>query len=528
VNLKPATSKTGSESRRQLDGSILLSRRTLLGTSGVAFGAAFLPGLRSGDAMAQTPAATPVVDELVIDLAGAPVSINPFVAYSARDWSIVHSIYDAPVGFAPDGSIQPLAAESFETADGKTFTVKLREALTFHDGTPVTAEAIQRAVTAMQNADSQAAGLFAGITSVKADGLTAIIECDTPSPWLPAQIATWLVLIPESWTPDNALTAPVGSGPFRFEAEEAGSSISLVRNEAYTWHSPKGEALAGKVTYRFVPEPGTRVADLTSGSAGIIVDLGADQTETVNDAGAQVITEPIVASAWIRIANDVAPFDDERVRQALNYAVDVESIAQALVSTESHRIASLFPDERALGFDASLKPYAYDPDKAKSLLSEAGVSEGQKLEFEVTSSASQDVAEAIAAQLGDVGFDVSIVSSELATFNGQWTEKSAPPLRLVTWGPLYEPQTLLSLVFASKGFLSRFSDAETDRLIEAGANETDPTKRASLYQQLASHLHDTAPAIFLWNQVDKYGVAADLTEWKPRGDSYVIATRTEQ
>jgi peptide/nickel transport system substrate-binding protein len=465
-----------------------------------------------------------MVDELVIDLASAPESIDPLFAYSPTDWSIVHSIYDAPVGFAEDGSIQPLAAESFEMVDDTTLEIVLRSGLQFHDGSSVTAEAIARSVEAMRASGSQASSLFSGITGVEigADGLSATLTLDAAAPWLPAQIAAWLVLLPEGFNSDTALQAPVGSGPYRFESQEAGSSITLVRNADYPTDSLKGQPIAERVTYRFVPELATRVSDLASGAAQIVTAVPFDQADAISDAGASHVEEPIVASAWIRIAADVAPFDDVRVRQALNYAVDVDSVAQALVSPESNRLATLFPDERALGFDPDLAPYEFDTGKARSLLEEGGHGEGLEVQLEITSGARVDVAEAIVARLNEAGFSATIVTSEIATFNGAWKDANAPALRLVTWGPLYDPHSLLSLVFAGEGYLSRYANAEVDALIADAGRETDPATRQSLYKELGALMHEDAPAVFLWNLVSGYGVSKDATKWVPRGDEYVL------
>ena len=501
-----------------------VNRRHLLQTGGAgvmtfAFGAATTPVFAQG-----TPEAD-VLDDLVIDLAGVPESIDPALAYSSRDWSVVHSIYDSIVQFGPDGAIQPLAASAFTTEDSTTFEVALREGLTFHDGTPVTTAAISRSVAYMKESGSSASSLFAGIVEVQedADGLTARIVCDQPSPWLPAQLAPWLLLLPESFSHEQALESPVGSGPYRFESQEQGNFITLVRNEDYTWGSSKGVPMANRVTFRFVPESATRIADLSTGAAQIVTEIPVDQLPEVESQGGNAVEEPIVASAFIRIATDVEPFDNPDVRLALNHALDVQSIATALVSPMSTRLGSLFPDERSMAFNPDVEPFEYDPERARELLSGAGIDE-LEIEIEVTSGARTDVAEAIAAQLGDVGISASITVSEYAEFNATWAEPTAPALRLVTWGPLYDPHTLLSLVFASDGFLSRYRNAEVDRLIQAAAVESDPEQRAAHYQELSAVMSGDAPAVFLWNLTSAYGVADQAMGWQPRGDDYVIPT----
>ncbi len=466
-----------------------------------------------------------LLDELVIDLSRTPESIDPALAYSPRDWSIVHSIYDALITFDENGELVPLAAESFNAVDDRTFEAVLRPGLTFHDGTPVDAAAVSRLVAYLQGSESFAVDLFRGITEVQeVDERTARIVCDQPSPWLPAQMAVWLLLVPEGFTPEQAASNPVGTGPYAFVSYAAGEEIVLKRNAGYTWGSPKGQPLAEQVRFRFVPESSTRIADLSSGASQIVTDLPADQLATVEGAGQTAIDAPIVGSAWIRIATDVEPLNDVRVRRALNHAIDVQAIATSLVSEESRRLATLYSDERALGFEPELQPYAFDPDQARTLLAEAGLADGFAVDLEMTATARADVAEAIAAQLAEVGVELRIVTSDLATFNAGWKDTTRPPLRMSTWVPLYDPHTLLSLVFASEGFLSRYANKDVDALIQRGASQVEPQERDAIYRDLGQVMHDDAPAIFLWNMTSGYGVAPELTGWRPRADQYVIPT----
>jgi peptide/nickel transport system substrate-binding protein len=501
----------------------LLSRRSLVTGAGAAgVGLLRWPGDAGiSPALGQE---TQLIPELVIDLSGDPESIDPAIAYAARDWSVVHSVYDALVGIASDGTIQPLAAEAFEAIDDVTFEATLREGMTFHDGSPVTAEAVIRGVDHLQQGDSKVIDLFRPIVKVEAvDDLTVRIVCDAPSPWLPAQMAVWHVLLPEGATSESMANAPVGSGPYVFASYDHGSNITLTRHSDYVPSDVKGAAIAEKVVYRFVPDAATRVADLSTDSAHIVAEVPQDQAPAVEDSGSAFVSSGVVGSGWIRIATDVEPFSDVRVRQALNLALDIDSIAQSLVSPDAHRLASIHPDDRSMGFDDDLAPYAFDPEQATALLAEAGYEDGFDTVLETTTAASRAVAEAISAQLGEVGIRVTLQASEYATFNATWTEPTAPPLRMVTWSPLFDPHTLLSLVFATAGFLSRYDNADANALITEAASEVDPEARAAMYRDLASVMHEDAPAIFLWNLVSNYGVAEIATAWQPRGDEYVLA-----
>jgi peptide/nickel transport system substrate-binding protein len=471
-------------------------------------------------------AAQGIADSLVIDLDGELESIHPSLAYSGRDWSIVNSIYDSLVMIDATGSVVPLAAERFVTGDAQTYAVTLREGLAFHDGTPVTAEAIRYSWEFLMKTESLAAGQFAVIDDITVeDDLSATIVCASPAPWLPVQIATWMMLVPPGYTDDQALTAPIGTGPYRLDEYAQGQDIELERFADYQLADVKGEALAEAVTFRIVPDAATRVADIATGTANIVDNVPQDFRAEVEGQGATVLDDPLVGSRWIRIATDVAPFDDPRVRQALNYAVDKAAIVEALLGPETRPLGSILPDDRAPGYLDSLEPYPYDPDEARALLADAGV-EGVSVKLEQTQSARKDVAEVIAQNLSDVGFDVEVVASDLATFNAGWTDPEAPALRIVTWSPLYEPHSLLSLVFASDGALSRYSNEEVDALIGEAAVEADPAKRRATYERLNEVMHDDAPVVFLWNLTATYAVDGAGEAWQPTGNEQIVPTST--
>lgn len=497
-----------------------MSRRSLLATAGtMGLVSGMLPrGLAFAN---DTP--VPALEKLVIDLSGDPDSIDPAVAYSARDWSIVHSLYDGLVTISDDGSVKPLAAEAFSVVDALTYEATLRKGLTFHDGSPVTSDAIIRGFAHLQGADSLVIDLFSTIVDVeRVDDLTVRIVCDQPSPWLPAQMAVWHMLLPEGADSTSLASNPVGNGPYRFVNWEKGSRITLERFSEYQPSPAKGVPLAETVVYRFVPEASTRVADVLSGATQIASEIPLDQHDAITSDGAEIVSAPIVGSAWIRIATDVAPFDDVRVRQALNLALDIDSIADVFIGKESHRLASILPDERSMGYDSGLAPYAYDPDQAKALLEEAGFGDRLEVSFEMTTAAPQAMAEAISAQWAEVGIQADIQVSEYAAFNANWADPDAPALKMSTWSPLYDPHTLLDLVFAGEGFLSRYDNPEANRLMAAAAEETDVQERDELYRQLEAVMHDDAPAVFLWNLVASYGVGKDAHGWTPRGDEYVL------
>lgn len=503
------------------------SRRALLqGGYAAAFGLATTSFAASAAPLnwLLAPAGTPIVmvDELVIDLSSEPATLDPALIYEVNGWSIIHSIYDSLVQYDATGAMQGVAAESLNQVDPLTWEVKLRAGMTFHDGSKVDASAIafsQRHIATSQT--SSIKGNFATIAAVTATGeLTARITLSAPSPWLPAQIALWLVLLPPNAADSVILQKPVGSGPYSFIEWKPGQQITLQANPNYPAASAKGQPVATRVVFRFVAEPSTRVADLLSGTAGVIRGVPFDQQKPVTDGGAGVVADNIVGVSFIRAPNDVAPFTNARVRQALNYAVDVEGIVAALNGGYAKPLVSFFP-EGGLGYSADLKPYGFDPDKAKSLLKDAGVSSFATT-LEYASDERAELAEAIASQLSDVGIKTTAKAVETTTFNSTWKDPTAAPLRYATWRPMFDPFTLLSLVVSKWGYLSRYDNSAVQALLDAAAAETDPAKRANLYVQLSQALRDDPAAIYLWSLTSLYGAAKSAPAWTPRPDDILL------
>jgi peptide/nickel transport system substrate-binding protein len=285
--------------------------------------------------------------------------------------------------------------------------------------------------------------------------------------------------------------------------------------------------VAAQVDYRFVADATTRVADLLSGTAGIVRGVPVDQIEAVESNGDQVLQEPISGCAFIRIPTDMEPFSDVRVRQAMNYAVDVQLVIDALLAGSGERLASFFVPN-GLGYDPDLEPYPYDPERARALLAEAGYADGFDTAIDSTVTERSDIVDAIANQLTEVGIRTTVNRLELALFNSgdYWlgTDPAAAPLRFATWRPLFDPHTLLSLVVSNTGFLSRHDNPNVQTLLDAVATEPDPEIRAEKAQELGQVLHDEPAAIYLYSLTSTIGVAAGTPEWSPRQDDYLIGT----
>ena len=509
----------------QRDGWGSTSRRDLLGAAGLAMGSALLP---PGTARATrlAPAFRRAGEELTIDLAVEPATLDPALVYESDGWSVIHSIYDALVQFGPDGALQMVLAESITQADPLTWEIRLRPDVTFQNGEPLGAAAVAFSIDHILDPQtgSQISGNFQVIEEIEeVDSLTARLHLSQPAPWLPSLMAPWLVLLPPAYVDDatnDFANNPVGTGPYRFVRWERGSRIVLERNDHYFGQTAKGEPVAAGVDFRFVPDATTRVTDVISGTSQLVRAVPYDELETVEEA-AEVVEQPIAGCAFVRIPTDVAPFDNATVRLALNHAVDVEAIIASLLGGNAVRLPNLFVPG-GLGYDEDLAPHAYDPELAQRLLAEAGYPDGFSTRLAYATGERADLAAAIAGQLGAAGIDVELDPVETATFNATWQDPEAAPLRLLTWRPLFDPYTLLSLVTSNTGFLSRYDNGDAQALIEAAAIEPDPEERDRIYRELGLVLHDSPAGIYLWSLTSFYGLDRDAPPWTPRADDWIL------
>ena len=521
------------------DGWGSTSRRGLLAAAGLAGGSLLLPpGRAKGtpserrDAVRSVPPRQRGDDELTIDLAVEPPTLDPALVYESDGWSVVHSIYDALVQLGPDGALEMVVAESMTQVDSRTWEIRLRPDITFHNGEPLDAAAVTYSIDHILDPEtgSQIAGNFQVIDQVEeVDALTTRLHLSEPAPWLPSLMAPWLVLLPPVYAGDAAndfANNPVGTGPYRFVRWERGSRIVLERNGDYFAWTAKGEPVAASVSFRFVPDATTRVTDVVSGTSQLVRAIPYDELETVA-AAAEVVEQPIAGCAFVRIPTDVAPFDNEMVRLALNHAVDVEAIIASLLGGNGVRLPNLFVPG-GLGYDENLAPHAYDPELAQQLLADAGYPDGFSTRLAYTTGERADLAAAIAGQLAAAGIDVELEPVETATFNATWQDPESAPLRLLTWRPLVDPYTLLSLIISNSGFLSRYDNAEAQPLLEAGALEPDRDERDRIYRELGVVLRGSPAGIYLWSLTSFYGLDREAPPWTPRPDDWILPLAVDE
>lgn len=298
--------------------------------------------------------------------------------------TVLRNIFDGLVTRTPDGEVVGEIAESWEQPDPTTFIFKLRKGIRFHDGEPLTAEDVvftfERIMspTGLDGRQSPRLGLLGPLQQVVAlDDYTVKMTLKTPSPVF-LQLLVHTQIVPKDYISRVGTAGfaqhPVGAGPFKFVQGRLDGDIVLERFDDYYGGSPDlppvGPPKLRRVVFRMMPEPGTRIAALLAGEVHIIHEVPPDAVAQLERArGVQVKVAQGTRLYAIEINN--RRFTDPRVRQALNYAVDWETILKELYKGYAHRVATAFLPS-GFAYHEGLKPYPYDPDKARQLLREAG------------------------------------------------------------------------------------------------------------------------------------------------------------
>jgi peptide/nickel transport system substrate-binding protein len=483
-------------------------------------------------APASTPAAAGPSGKLVIAQTVDVQSMDPYFVNQVAGESVMKMIFDHLIERDFDGKLVPGLAESWKVVDDKTLEFKLRTGVSFQNGEPFDADAVKFSVERMLNADLKSAfrGNFKSIKEVKiVDPHTVQLSLNTTDAAILDNLSAQLALLPSKYTKQvgdaEFARKPIGTGPFKFVEWVKDDHVTLEANTSYWNGSFKGKPLVQTVVFRPVPEAATRLADLISGAVDIAQDIPPDQVKGVTDAGLTIVNKEAPQENFIFFAGDApgTPLADKRVRQAINYGVNVDSIIATVLQGYARRIAGPISPQ-TLGYDESVKPYPYDLNKAKALLADAGFAGGFDVVIDATSTARAAPLDAVAGELAKLNIRATVRRLDLGTFNDNWQKKQASPMVSASWAGMFDPASALNFWAKSDGLLSRYKNAEADRLIVEGAATLDQAKRAQTYAQLAKLLFDDPLALYLWNSQSLTGVGKRVAGWRAHPRSYIVAS----
>ncbi len=465
--------------------------------------------------------APPEPTELRIGISLDVESMDPFFVNQAAGWSVVHALFDHLVERDFEGNIVPGLALEWTIVDTATLEFALRDDVTFHNGEPFTAESVKFSVERMlaeEEAPNQ--GKFTAIDGAEVvDDYTVRLILNRPDGTLFDSLTSRLAMLPpkyfEEVGAEGFAEAPVGTGPFSFVEWMPDDHITLVANENYWEGSYKGKPMVDTVVFRPIPEAATRAAELEAGGVHIIQDVLPDQMDDLEEAGLVVVADEAFQLQYVfLIADDeTLPTYDVKVRQALNYAVDVDAIIENLLAGLGSRIASPI-GPGYLGYNPDVAPYTYDPQKAKDLLAEAGYAEGFETTLDVTTAGHTDVIDAVAGYLAEVGVTVEIQEYELGQFNQNWMDHAQSMLWGARWGNTPDPQSI-ELFASCNGWITRYCNEDVTMHLEAARDTLDQDERAEHYAAASALMNEDPLAIYLNTAAQIYGLSSGVEDFQP-------------
>ena len=417
-------------------------------------------------------------------------------------------MYDSLVYLNDNNEIEPALAESWEVSeDGVTWTFHLREGVTFHNGEPFNADAVMATWEFGSDASNDYASDYSNVTVEVIDEMTVAINTGEPDPIFLVDLADSWAIIPAGYMRevgiDDFANAPVGTGPFKFVERIPGDRVVYEANLDY-WQ--EGVPSVAEVIFRIIPDVSTRVAAIQTGEVDIVNRLTVDDAAQLAGANnVEVITYPndrVYYVGFKNIGNGVGtPVENALVRQAMNYAVNKEGIIQGIFGGEAVPISG-FVVSTNLGYDDSIQPYPYDPDKARELLAEAGYADG----FEVSMGCPTDaytninfVCLGIQRDLGAVGIEVVL---EFRTSNSYWNEVNygtVGPMYVDSWSSAVgEALPRLQGALLPGEYYNTWEDETITNLINTIAGTVDRDERVGLYGELQAYMYDNPPFIYLY------------------------------
>lgn len=465
--------------------------------------------------------------DVTIALSNQVNTFDPHMTASVgTDLSVLSHIYPALVLRGPDGALQPELATEWTLVDDTTWRFTLTEGATFSNGEALDAEAVKWNLDRVRNPETAAriASWFALVSEVIVISPTELeVKTSAPYPAFADQLSMFLLLPPQWASENDPVTDTMAGGRYLVEAITPGEAVVLKANPDY-WGEP---APFDTVTFRTIPETGSRIAALLSGEVDLVTGIPVTEIERINQSSeATAGAVPSTRNVMIKFNTTVPPFDNPKVRQALNYAVDKDGISQSLFNGLAQPAQCQVLSETYFGFNPDLEPYAYDPDRAVQLLSEAGVDLSQPIAFDVPAGVylqGTEVAQVVASQLADVGVTLQINELEFSVYMNKYlkTKELAPTSLLAQAWPTIDADGLLTL-FAPGNNYAYWDNADFGAALEEGRSSADPQVRTAAYKRATEIMCAQAPAIFLYTQPATYAYSTDVT-WQPRGDDWVRA-----
>ncbi|MCH7520781.1 MAG: hypothetical protein IIB42_03640 [Candidatus Marinimicrobia bacterium] len=491
---------------------------------------------------------------LTLVFEGDPASLDPAYATDVRMGQVNALLYDHLLRFDHGDALLPSLALSWTVSDDlRRYHFTLRRGVTFQNGDTLTAADVLFSFERLLDpaTKSRRTWLFDRVTGARAfmagdaDGVAGfelpgpyelVINLEQPfAPFLGflAMPAAAVVNRRQLADPNFRIgETGAGSGPWILDSWVHDGNISFVRNEHYFRGPPKFEALK----IRLLPEVLPRSAEFSTGYIDIfdvpVIELPFWREDPL--WGPRILEVPELNIVYLALNCSRPPFDDRRVRQAVNLAVNRALILEKSLYGQGVLANGPVPPGLA-GYDPTLAPYPYDPEAAIRLLQEAGYEDGFSVElWQGQSVGLAKMTEAVQAQLGRIGVRVKLVQNDWNLFTEAIVQGKPDMYYRSWWADYPDAENFLAPLFHSRESMrrwNRYHNPQLDDLIDSIQREGDAGRREALVRQAVTIIHDDAPWIFLWHTTTPYLTQPTIEGWQPslmfNAEKYVDVSRRE-
>lgn len=460
--------------------------------------------------------------KLVIAQGTELTSLDPAKHVNYLDMNYDNAVFDKLYIFDADGNVIPSLAISHRIINPTTWELKLKENVKFHNNDNFTAADVKYSIEHVQDPKTRApyASFFSLLKEITViDDYTVRIVTDKPDPILLKRLAHNIYILPSKYIMEKGYETfqrqPIGTGPFKFIEWIRNDRLVLEANEQH-W---AGAPLIKTVIFRAIPEDSTRVAELQTGMVDIITNVPpilVGQLKTHPGVEVKSIPSGRVLFMYLNTFSE-GPLKDKRVRQALNYAVDKKAIIDKVLLGSGFPIGiHLIPSD--FGYDSSIKPYPYDPEKAKQLLAQAGHKDLKLVLNSPTGRYVMDkqVTEAVAGMFQGVGVKVDYRVKEWGDYMNTLLGRKMEDVALIGFGQvMYDADGRFYLSLVKDSTLCYYADPEVEGWVLEARHSMDPDRRKEIYSMIQKKIYEEAALLWLYQQQDNWGVSKRVKGFQP-------------
>ena len=517
------------------------SRRTfveLLGVSAASFGLVSLAGCSGGGEGGSTGGGSGeggAADSITYSLTADPRAIDPAFFDDGESAVVSCNIYEGLYCFAEkDATVEPCLATDLPeiSDDGLVYTIKLREGVKFHDGAEFNAEAVKKSIERQLEPNRNSNMPYAsfvfgeeeagnGVASVEAvDDYTVKITMRTASAPFVKNLAMALaspIVAPsaiEAATDGQAITNPVGTGPYKFVDWTKGASVTLVANEDYWGEAPKTKNLVFKI----IAEGNTRLTSLINGECDIISSVDPASADQIVDNGFELFSEDGMTINYMAFNTETGKCTDQEVRKAVAQAINVEEMVKSIYGEYATVANSVMPTWMA-PYTKDVKQTAYDPEAAKKTLADKGITSLQCITYTTARPYNQkggsDLANMIQGYLSAVGVELSITQYDWTTYK---TKVQTDPYDICFYGwtgDNGDPDNFMNLLADTNWSINvaHWQDDEYKALIAEGLKTPDGDARDAIYLQCEEMVAEKQPWVLISHSKNLLGYSPKVKDF---------------